>query len=87
MTAPPAGSLDARILIVDDQEANVKLRERLLGEAGYKNVASTMDPTEVVASHRARPYNLILLNLLMPEMDGSRSWSASTQTSSEAICR
>src|SRR5664280_745888 len=70
MTAPLAGSLDASILIVDDQEANVKLLERLLGEAGYTNVSSTMNPTEVAASHRARPYDLILLALLMPEMDG-----------------
>jgi len=70
MTTPPAGSLDASILIVDDQEANVKLLERLLSEAGYTNVSSTMNPTEVAASHRARPYDLILLDLLMPEMDG-----------------
>ena len=70
MTSPLAGRLDASILIVDDQHANVMLLERLLTDAGYTNVSSTMDPTGVVAAHRARPYDLILLDLLMPEMDG-----------------
>jgi PAS domain S-box-containing protein len=70
MTFPLAGSLDASILIVDDQDANVKLLERLLAEAGYTNVTSTTDPKKVVALHRARPHDLILLDLQMPEMDG-----------------
>jgi CheY-like chemotaxis protein len=40
--------LDASILIVDDQESNVLLLEQLLSEAGYRRVASTMDPRECV---------------------------------------
>ncbi|MBE0550602.1 MAG: response regulator [Rubrivivax sp.] len=62
--------LGANILIVDDQEANVRLLSRLLAEAGYTRVASTMDPTEVCALHRRDPYDLILLDLQMPTMDG-----------------
>jgi PAS domain S-box-containing protein len=62
--------LDASILIVDDQEANVKLLERLLGEAGYSNVTSTMSPNDVCALHRENHYDLILLDLQMPGMDG-----------------
>ena len=62
--------LNASILIVDDQESNVSLLERLLGEAGYTNVASTMKPQEVCALHRKNTYDLILLDLQMPEMDG-----------------
>jgi PAS domain S-box-containing protein len=62
--------LNASILIVDDQESNVSLLERLLGEAGYTNVASTMKPQEVCALHRKNSYDLILLDLQMPEMDG-----------------
>ena len=67
------GTLDilgARILIVDDQEANVQLLEQLLGEAGYTCVASTMNPREVCALHRKNCYDLILLDLQMPGMDG-----------------
>jgi PAS domain S-box-containing protein len=62
--------LGARILIVDDQEANVQLLEGVLGEAGYTSVASTMNPQEVCALHRKNHYDLILLDLQMPGMDG-----------------
>ena len=60
----------ASILVVDDQEANVRLLERLLGDAGYTSVASTMKPVEVCALHRRNRYDLILLDLQMPGMDG-----------------
>jgi PAS domain S-box-containing protein len=62
--------LNARILIVDDQDANVKLLEQLLGQAGYINVSSCMQPEEVCALHRKNPFDLILLDLQMPKMDG-----------------
>ena len=62
--------LNANILIVDDQEANVSLLEQLLHEAGYTCVASTMNPHEVWALHRKHRYDLILLDLQMPGMDG-----------------
>ncbi len=61
---------NASILIVDDQESNVSLLEQLLGEAGYTSVASTMQPQEVCALHRKNRYDLILLDLQMPGMDG-----------------
>jgi diguanylate cyclase (GGDEF)-like protein len=66
----PADFLNASILIVDDQEANVQLLEEMLGEAGYRCVTSTMDPHAVYALHRDNHYDLILLDLQMPGMDG-----------------
>jgi PAS domain S-box-containing protein len=60
----------SRILIVDDQQANVTLLEQLLETNGYGNVASTMHPDEVCALHRKNGYDLILLDLQMPGMDG-----------------
>jgi PAS domain S-box-containing protein len=62
--------LDAGILIVDDQEANVVLLEQMLREAGHTRLASTMNPHEVCALHRKNRYDLILLDLQMPGMDG-----------------
>jgi PAS domain S-box-containing protein len=62
--------LNASLLIVDDQEANVSLLEQMLHEAGYTRVASTMNPHEVCALHRKNRYDLILLDLQMPGMDG-----------------
>ena len=69
MLAEPA-ILAANILIVDDQEVNVSLLEQMLAEAGYTHVASTMDPHRVCALHRKHHYDLILLDLQMPGMDG-----------------
>ncbi|MBL0166297.1 MAG: response regulator [Propionivibrio sp.] len=62
--------LSASILIVDDQESNIKLLEQMLIEADYTFVTSTMDPREVCALHRKHHYDLILLDLQMPGMDG-----------------
>ena len=61
---------NAGILIVDDQPPNVSLLEQLLSEAGYTCIASTMNPQEVCALHRKNRYDLILLDLQMPAMDG-----------------
>lgn len=62
--------LQGRILIVDDQEANVHLLEQMLREAHYTSIASTMDPGQVCELHLVNPYDLILLDLQMPGMDG-----------------
>ena len=62
--------LNADILIVDDQEANVRLLEQMLHGAGYVSITSTMDPLEVCELHRKNGYDLILLDLQMPGMDG-----------------
>jgi len=62
--------LDAAILIVDDQETNVQLLEEFLSQAGYTNVSSTMRPEEVCVLHRKNNFDLILLDLQMPDMDG-----------------
>jgi diguanylate cyclase (GGDEF)-like protein len=59
-----------KVLIVDNQEASVLLLERLLRAAGYVAVTSTMDPGEVCALHAKNSYDLILLDVEMPNMDG-----------------
>jgi adenylate cyclase len=59
-----------KVLIVDDQEVNVLLLEQMLRGAGYVCIASTMDPCEVCELHFKNRYDLILLDLQMPGMDG-----------------
>ena len=67
---PATEILNARILVVDDQAANVLLLEKILRDVGYRNVHSTMNPQTVLGLHREQDFDLILLDLLMPQMDG-----------------
>jgi len=60
----------ARILIVDDEPVNVQLLEFLLKTTGYEQVSSTTDPRQVATLHLQHGYDLIILDLQMPHMDG-----------------
>jgi CheY-like chemotaxis protein len=68
LTAPEI--LQARILIVDDQPANVQLLRQMLVNNGFVNITSTTDPRQVALLHRHHPFDLILLDLQMPGMSG-----------------
>src|SRR5688572_13410060 len=61
---------EARLLIVDDEEANIRLLERVLKHWGYGNVRSTRDAREVLALYDEFQPDLILLDLHMPHLDG-----------------
>lgn len=60
----------AHILVVDDEPVNVQLLEFLLKTSGYEHVTSTTDPRQVAALHLQHRYDLIILDLQMPHMDG-----------------
>jgi diguanylate cyclase (GGDEF)-like protein len=66
----PAAILQGKVLIVDDQDVNILLLERMLSSAGYVAITSTMDSGEVCQLHRKNRYDLILLDLMMPGTDG-----------------
>jgi len=70
MMQPSLDILNASILIVDDQTVNVQLLEQLLSESGYTNLSATMNPKDVCALHQKYNFDLILLDIQMPGMDG-----------------
>ena len=70
MTASEISIYNAKLLIVDDEPVNVKLLERTLAKAGYGHIQSTMDPRLVCDLFELHHYDLILLDLNMPYMDG-----------------
>ena len=72
--------LNANILIVDDQAANVQLLEEMLHDADYRFLTSTTDPHEVWALNNKNHYDLILLDLQMPGMDGFQVMEALKET-------
>jgi len=63
-------SKNANILLVDDEEANIKLLERTLHSAGYQNIISTQDSRQALPLLRTHNCDLLLLDLNMPHLDG-----------------
>ena len=73
MAATPLDPLDllaAKVLLVDDEPANVKLLERTLRSFGYRDLVSTTDPRTVAGLFDAQDFDLVILDLNMPHMDG-----------------
>jgi len=68
-----------KLLIVDDEPVNLKLLERTLAKAGYREIESTMDPREVCDRFEQNNHDLILLDLNMPHMDGFSVLKALTE--------
>ena len=62
--------LNAKILIIDDADANLRLLEALLAKEGFEQVISTADSTQTIDLFTAFQPDLILLDLMMPILDG-----------------
>lgn len=60
----------ARVLLVDDSADNVNLLSDILAAKGYTNIASVLDPSEVCKLHAQNDYDLILLDMHMPGLNG-----------------
>ena len=59
-----------KVLLVDDEPANILLLTKMLSIKGYDNVISTVDSRDVISLHQKHNFDLILLDINMPEMDG-----------------
>ncbi|HUQ29520.1 MAG TPA: PAS domain S-box protein [Usitatibacter sp.] len=66
----PAGLLHARILVVDDQDADARVVEAMLTGSGYTDVTIANDPLAALALHFEKPFELVILDVLMPGMGG-----------------
>lgn len=60
----------SRILLVDDQPANLRLLEELLAREGFSNVVSTTESEQVLDIYNAFDPDLIVLDLMMPGLSG-----------------
>jgi DNA-binding response OmpR family regulator len=60
----------ARIIIVDDEPANVRLLERILERAGYAQLLGITDPGQAIHEYSGYQPDLVILDLMMPQMDG-----------------
>jgi adenylate cyclase len=65
-----ADILSARVLVVDDDFDALRTLQQVLMSAGYTCVTCTTDPHAVLDLHREQDYDAILLDVLMPGMDG-----------------
>ncbi|NUM48933.1 MAG: response regulator [Anaerolineales bacterium] len=61
---------DARIMVIDDQEANVAVLESLLEREGYSRILGVVDSRQALRLFAEFQPDLILLDLLMPHLDG-----------------
>lgn len=62
--------INSRILIVDDNPANVLLLERILQQSGYQHYQSLIDPRLIIDRFRTFQPDLVVLDLMMPHVDG-----------------
>ena len=60
----------SKVLIVDDEPANVRLLERILQRDGFTEIESTTDPRKFLALYAAKRPDILLLDLHMPGLDG-----------------
>ncbi len=69
-SGPVGDAKGMRVLVVDDEPANLKLAEAMLRSEGYSDLVLVQDPRTVLARYAEKPVDLILLDLNMPHLDG-----------------
>lgn len=70
MSVDPGALRDSGILVIDDETTNLRMLERILARAGYRNVHTESDSRKVMDLFRELRPDLLLLDLRMPHLDG-----------------
>lgn len=66
----PADITSRRILAIDDEEANILLLRSVLEREGFTDIHCLTDPTKAMRAYIDLEPDIVLLDLMMPEMDG-----------------
>jgi DNA-binding response OmpR family regulator len=61
---------DINVMIVDDEREILKMLETALKKSGFKSVRTYTNPLEALRSYNGTNFDVILLDIMMPEMDG-----------------
>lgn len=66
----PENIREASILVVDDKQDNIDVLTQMLVNHGFTNISAVTDPREVEPLYKATPFDLVLLDIRMPHLDG-----------------
>ena len=67
----PQAPFSEKIMMVDDEPINIKVVRKYLREAGYSNFAETSDASRALELIRRERPQLLLLDIVMPDVDGT----------------
>jgi DNA-binding response OmpR family regulator len=63
-------TIEAKVMIVDDEALTIEVLQTFLEEAGYKHFVSTTEPSEAIALLQVERPDILLLDLMMPGITG-----------------
>jgi len=63
-------SKDINVMIVDDEREILKMIESALNKSDFKTVKTYYNPLDAIRAYNGSNYDVVLLDIMMPEMDG-----------------
>jgi CheY-like chemotaxis protein len=75
------------LLLVDDNEDNLYTLTQRLRREGYTSLTTARDGRQALQFLGSQPFDLVLLDVMMPELNGYRCWRRSRPTTASATSR